>query len=241
MVYFWAQMVLAARNGDFEGWMQILIVVIMVVVYALSGIIKAAKSRKLEDKKEQEQQGGPFDGSTELTTGQARPASPAAAQPQQPETVRAKKEPQVHPVGKITSRGQAIEETISNGVKPQLAIPKQQTELKPGIERLPEFISETVQGLEYQATAGYQARRRPTLEAAPTSKGARVAVPAEIAEATGSTRSTSSGQAGSPYNYFGEPLLDVSDPEAIRRAILHYEIFGKPMSLRGPGEQIIGL
>jgi len=36
-------------------------------------------------------------------------------------------------------------------------------------------------------------------------------------------------------------LLNLSDPESLRRAILHYEILGKPMSLRGPGEQIIGL
>jgi len=31
------------------------------------------------------------------------------------------------------------------------------------------------------------------------------------------------------------------DPEQLRRAILHYEILGKPLSLRGPGEHIIGL
>lgn len=38
-----------------------------------------------------------------------------------------------------------------------------------------------------------------------------------------------------------EYLLDVDDPEGLRRAILHYEILGKPLSLRGAGEQIIGL
>jgi len=38
-----------------------------------------------------------------------------------------------------------------------------------------------------------------------------------------------------------ESLLDYADPEELRRAILHYEILGKPLSLRGPGEQIIGL
>lgn len=31
------------------------------------------------------------------------------------------------------------------------------------------------------------------------------------------------------------------DPEQLRRAILHYEILGKPLSLRSPGEHIIGL
>ena len=38
-----------------------------------------------------------------------------------------------------------------------------------------------------------------------------------------------------------ESLVDYDDPEQLRRAILHYEILGKPLSLRDPGGQIIGL
>ncbi len=38
-----------------------------------------------------------------------------------------------------------------------------------------------------------------------------------------------------------ESLLDYDDPEQLRRAILHYEILGKPLSLRRQGEYIIGL
>jgi len=33
---------------------------------------------------------------------------------------------------------------------------------------------------------------------------------------------------------------DYADPEQLRLAILHYEILGKPLSLRPPGEQMIG-
>jgi len=36
-----------------------------------------------------------------------------------------------------------------------------------------------------------------------------------------------------------ESLLDFTDTDDLRRAILHYEIFGKPLSLRNPGEHII--
>jgi hypothetical protein len=36
-------------------------------------------------------------------------------------------------------------------------------------------------------------------------------------------------------------LLDYDDPAELRRAILHYEILGKPLSLRDPGEHTIGL
>lgn len=36
--------------------------------------------------------------------------------------------------------------------------------------------------------------------------------------------------------YLPEILSDYGDPESIRRAILHYEILGKPLSLRGPAD-----
>ncbi|MBA7617975.1 hypothetical protein ES703_25294 [subsurface metagenome] len=38
-----------------------------------------------------------------------------------------------------------------------------------------------------------------------------------------------------------EPLLDYADTDELKRAILHYEILGRPLSLRGPSEHIIGL
>jgi hypothetical protein len=39
--------------------------------------------------------------------------------------------------------------------------------------------------------------------------------------------------------YLSEILSDYDDPERLRRAILHYEILGKPISLRDPSEHII--
>ena len=35
------------------------------------------------------------------------------------------------------------------------------------------------------------------------------------------------------------PLLDFEDPDSLKRAILHYEILGKPISLRSPSEPIV--
>jgi len=42
-----------------------------------------------------------------------------------------------------------------------------------------------------------------------------------------------------PARYLSEILSDYDDPERLRRAILHYEILGKPLSLRDPSEHII--
>jgi len=39
--------------------------------------------------------------------------------------------------------------------------------------------------------------------------------------------------------YLTEILSDYADPEQVRKVILHYEILGKPMSLREPPENII--
>lgn len=36
-------------------------------------------------------------------------------------------------------------------------------------------------------------------------------------------------------------LMDTSDPDELRRAILYYEILGKPVSLRDSPEHFIGL
>lgn len=54
---------------------------------------------------------------------------------------------------------------------------------------------------------------------------------------------TSESTAGETLEYEPafESLLDYDDADELRRAILHYEILGKPLSLRGPGEQVIGL
>ena len=41
--------------------------------------------------------------------------------------------------------------------------------------------------------------------------------------------------------YLSEVLLDFTDPDDLRIAILHYEILGRPLSLRDPSGQIIGL
>ncbi len=44
-----------------------------------------------------------------------------------------------------------------------------------------------------------------------------------------------------PEAVLEELLLDYADTDELKRAILHYEILGRPLSLRGPSEQIIGL
>jgi len=200
MSYSFAQIILAARNDDVEGWMNILFVIILAVFWAIGGIIKA-RTKKIEEGKETatgkppRRQPQVVKGLTRQLFQQPRPAhavgpAPGRKHPRQAE----------QPARKIT-HAQAIAERITAKKEPvpvptvkapaEPKLPKLTPQLKPAGEGFPEVISKPVETLQ----AGLAA----------------------------------------------ESLLDYADPDELRRAILHYEILGKPLSLRGPGEHIIGL
>lgn len=211
MKVFLAQMILGARNDDFEGWMQILLVVIMAVIYGLSGILKSAKSKKFGDEEDQ-QQGEPFDHAQGKQHHPARttvvrrvyqaPPQPKHPESARPEPVTLKPVPSEQPVPAM-AKEQQIELQLDARVQ---EIPK----IKPEVEKLPEFVSPSGLGLAEtdEKVKGLKHKHK--------HKRPHAAIPMEIAEAAN----------------LGEPLLDVNDPEAIRKAILHYEVFGKPLSLR---------
>ena len=104
--------------------------------------------------------------------------------------------------------------------KPQVQPPRRKTvrpqvslpgpQLQADLEELPEFTVETVE------------------------KDIRLS----SVEALGAKRIGIAGETPQT-KYLAEILLDYDDPEKLRRAILHYEILGKPLSLRSPSEHII--
>lgn len=190
MVCFWAQLIAMGRNEGFEGWMQLLVIVIVVVGYALSSILKA-KAKRVEEQEGQERQPG-------LAYPGVSAVQPPATEATRPRPVVEKTATAV----RQAMRAQAVEAVV----KPKLA-PTPQLEVK-----FPEVPELKVEGL-------LESRREVFTEAG--LKAASVPVLQEVALA--------------------ESLLDYRDPAELRRAILHYEILGKPLSLRGPGEQIIGL
>ncbi len=180
--------------------MQILIVVIMAVVYGLGGILKSAKSKKLEGKKDRQQQGRPFDSLDGARDRHAPRFAPNDGASQ------GKQDSQPRPSGAAYRRVyEATPTSQPERPKADLAMPAVRHPVDYGTAR-PEPVTLKPVSLDVM----------PEVEKLPEYKRARAAVPAEIDEAT----------------FPGEPLLDASDPEALRRAILHYEILGKPLSLR---------
>jgi hypothetical protein len=96
-------------------------------------------------------------------------------------------------------------------VKPKLGIPIPQ--FKPELQELPVLETRIEELPEFTSAALKELG------------GRRAEVAAEVPEA----------------EQLPEILSDYADPEELRRAILHYEILGRPLSLRDPSGQIIGL
>jgi hypothetical protein len=166
------EIILPARNNGIEGWMQMLVLVLVVLFYALGSILKSRAKQPETDAEEQ------------LTR---------------------------KPPGKPLERGRGLQRRFAQQV-----------------ERTP--------------FGGPARRPRRPQPAQPTTEPPATDL---VTEKVTTEKELPLG----PLTPLGEPggelplelLLDYADPEELRRAILHYEILGKPLSMRGPSEQIIGL
>ena len=206
-----AQLIVA--RGNDEGWIQILIVVIMAVVYGLGTILKAKKGGKVEGQDKQRQapklQRKPATGSRgvlEQFINEIR----GLVEPEQDRESRSPAQPAHRQIARPQPavRKYTAEAKQDRRVQPRTPLAKQKLPLsrkqvQPDFEELPEFTSKTAEGLI----------------------GKRKGMPAEVVES----------------RYLSEVLADFTDPEDLRMAILHYEILGRPLSLRDPSGQIIGL
>ena len=212
-----AQIILAARNDDGQGWMNILFVVILAVFWAIGGLVKA-KTKKAEGEKEKEEQFArkPLRKLKEAAERFQREVSELSRDRVYKPRERAEalhkesfqKAPrhavpaarkEYRPVAKPKRR--KIARPIETLAEPKF--PQRTPHVGPDFEELPEFTSEAVKEMEVN----------------------RVDMAAEIVQT----------------KHLSEILSDYADPEELRRAILHYEILGRPLSLRDPSGQIIGL
>jgi len=208
-----AQQILAARNSDSEdtGWMQMLVFIVLAVFYVIGSILKARanKQRKLE----QEEPGRKPPESTQRAPRAFKQTPYRQAQ---------------RPVGRVPKsqlRPQQVQPSRRKIVRPQPAWRKSSIKTEQAIE-LP-----TLEALETpkvslpgpQLQADLEELPEFTVETVEKLKAKPSGFPVEKLQA----------------RYLPEILSDYDDPEKLRRAILHYEILGKPLSLRGPSEHII--
>ena len=212
---FLVQVILAARNRDTESWMQILVFVVIAVIYALSSIVKA-KSNKAEQENEEPLTRKP---------PHKPPGRPSRTQTPPVRQVRRPVSPMLRTEYKLQK--QPTPRKVGRPQPPAAApaIQKQPTRQEPlEIPEMPEFSFEGPQlktGIE--ELPDYTSETLQKMQAQAQSLGLGGQKP--VVEVEDVSR----------------PILDYADSDELTRAILHYEILGRPISLRDQSERVIGL
>jgi hypothetical protein len=220
---FLVQTIVLARGSDLEGWMDILVLVVIAVVYGLGALFKA-KSKKTEENTRPQQlqkpQSQPSKGGRGLFEQFFMEVKQAANEAKKGVEMR----PSNQKVPPKTPHSQAVVQKYSTTIRQespiQSKIPtaklqsskptgKVQSDFEKsvifdkGVQALPE-ISTNVDGL--------RAKKKKV-------------TPANISQTM----------------HLSEVLADYEDPEELKKAILHYEILGRPLALRDSSRDVIGL
>ena len=214
-----SQIILAARRRGAKGWTDILFIVGLAVFWVIGGILKARANKKQKDEEQLTRKSGlkPSEGAgvreprVVKKTPYEQVQRPTARTP-----YRREPQPQIQPPRRKIARLQHAVQQFAIKIKEAQAIPPETIEL---LEE-PELSVPTTQ-LEHK----FEELPQFTAKAVKELEDMRVGVPAETPRA----------------KYLAEILLDYADPDDLRRAILHYEILGRPLSLRDPSQHIIGL
>ena len=199
-----AQIILAGRSEDANGWMNILIVIVLAVIWAIGGIVKAKANKPGAPGEQPPGKPGPKpplhsrEAREQMLRRLERPAGSAQGQGQQPRP--AVKQPRMRfadlqaAVRKFAVEAEQSFQPQSGKKTPELKPVLTEPQSPPRTVEPTEPIGKIVKGL--QNKLAYEPEQMPESE------------------------------------YLSELLLDYANPEELRRAILHYEILGKPLSLR---------
>ena len=199
------QLILAQRGPD-DGWMNILFVIVLAVFWMLSGIVKAMKSKSDEGQQTRQAPSrkptAPGRGAQQISQRLQRPAGPPK------------------PAGQTSG------------------VPKKRSTLAELREAARRFAAEAEQSFQgnQQAPKPKPASRPPEqVKATPKPQIYRETTP-EVKPFVAPVTVTSGRKdvfAKMPVSQQLSNLVsDYADPEKLRKAILHYEILGPPLSLR---------
>jgi len=198
MTDFLAQIVLARRSPGDEGWMNILVVVVMAVFWMVAGIVKAMKSKSGDEPP-------PGNGHTrelpahgrgarqQLPARAQRPAGPAQQQPSDLQQKRTTFADLRAAARRFAAEAEQAFQSQTTTPAPRQDGPSSKPHVQPEIKPIAEPVVPPS-----EAYAGGQA---PSLQM-------------PLAQRLSDLRS------------------DYADPDNLRKAILHYEILGPPLSLR---------
>ncbi|MGB2865939.1 MAG: hypothetical protein WBC05_21580 [Sedimentisphaerales bacterium] len=199
-----AQIILAGRSDDAENWMSILVFVVLAVFWAIGGIVKA-KANKAGGRDEQ------------------LPGKPVRKPPLHSREAREQM---------LTQLQRPADSAQGQSQQPRPAAQQPRMKFADLQAAVRKFAVEAEQA--FQPQSGKKTPELKPVLTEPQIKTERV----ELTEPIGKTvKGMQDKRASEPEQmpdseYLSELLLDYADPEELRRAILHYEILGKPLSLR---------
>ena len=207
------QIILVARRSrDTKGWGNILFIVFLALFWAGSAIFK------LKAKKDEEGKTG-----EKLLSGKPGDKPPAGTTKEGPfQKIRRAIEAEVQKQRQLQTQ-QAQRKVVRPQPAARQVVPKADSAArisasKPAVEarltrQTPQFESEIQELPEF------------TVKTFKKLEDNHISTPSEIPQA----------------KHLAEILSDYSDPDELKRAILHYEILGRPLALRGSSGSVIGL
>lgn len=240
-------------QGDGEEWINILFIVVVAVFWAIGGLVKAAGAKKDAPQKRSEDRKAPSDRQKQETWQQRLARKAEEFQRAAEERVRKIEEqarshaqsgerPDHRPPdqGRVTVRS-------GRGGEPVLVYERQRKDGQESSEQRQQRAARLRQARQTAARRQEAQLRRAT-------PSRQVGLP-QTEPGLGSVRPVSLGTPEGPRPlkidesmpqqpvesaYATSSLIDHSDTDALRRAILHYEILGRPLSLRDPFERMSG-
>ena len=222
---------LLAQN-DASEWMNILFMVVLAVFWLVGGLVKAAgANRRNQQRKKKE------------ASPQPRRVTWLDRLAQKAEEIQKTIEQQTGASGQGTRKPQQQGDQSRPG-KPA-APPKGHITVRTDRKGGPVLVYERQTTPPAQPQA-WQTRRRPPEHPAPIPRPAKPSAPAKAFQTSPQNnvltrttfKATTQNNRPVPEMETEMPLIDYSDPEVLRRAILHYEILGRPLAFRDPLDRI---
>lgn len=224
---------LLAQGDDAGEWMNILFIVVVAVFWAIGGIVKAAGAGRPARRQPEKRSSAKGTSRRETWLQQlARKAeeiqraveNQGKPQPQRPQERPPQAKPSKPPAGQVTVRtgpgGQSV--LVYERQAKSAAAQWQEQQTRKRRERSP---ASRIRARTVQETRQRPTPSSPEISAAPAVSRRQQPLVSEPHEAM-------------PAVKVRMPLVDYSDVDALKRAILHYEILGKPLAFRDPLERI---
>ena len=207
----------ALAQGDMDQWVDLLILVLVGVFYAVAGLIKNARRKPQEAQRDgsAKERRVPAESWPRRLARKAEELQRAAEAKGRETAERVRQWEQQARMREPMTKSQPRRGPVSQSPRPEMG----KVVVRPGRG------GESTLTYERDESDSDAARRRHAAQQQPTS----VALEPVAAGGLGIDGATAVLE---PVGYDPASIIDYNDPDALRKAILHYEILGKPVGLR---------